>query len=259
MRGSRAVIHLAARAHVIHETCVDPLAEFRRANVDHAVFIAKMAARAKVGRFVFVSSIGVLGNSSGTKAFRESDTPSPIEPYAISKWEAEQELGAWSVGSGLPIVIVRPPLVYGPCVKGNFLRLLRLVAGRLPLPFGDVNNRRSYVGVANLCDFLLTSATHPAADGKTFHVADDEDVSTAELLRIMAKAMRKSRRVLRCPAWVLQAGAVLLRRQAEMERLTTNLRVDSTLSRSTLGWQPKNRLPAGIAEMVHWFRLAHNR
>jgi UDP-N-acetyl-alpha-D-quinovosamine dehydrogenase len=189
--GSDVVIHLAARAHVIRENHDDPLREFRRVNLDGTLATAKMAAKAGVSRFVFVSSIGVLGNSSGSRAFKESDQPAPQEPYAISKWEAERALREFAKDSSMQVVIVRPPLVYGPNVKGNFLRLLRLVWNGTPLPFGAIRNSRSFVGVQNLCDFLMCCALHPAAANRTFHVADGEDVSTVELLSMIAPWARR--------------------------------------------------------------------
>jgi nucleoside-diphosphate-sugar epimerase len=255
MKESQAVIHLAGRAHVTRELHADPLAEFRRANVNGTLSIAEMAARAGVMRFVFVSSIGVLGNSSGDRVFSELDAPSPKEPYAVSKWESEQGLRSIAENSRLQIAVVRPPLVYGPHVKGNFLRLLRLVRSGVPLPFGAIRNCRSYIGVHNLCDFLLSCAFHPSADGHTFNVADGEDVSTPELLEMIAFAMGRKPRIFRCPPSLLRAAAAAFGKGAEVERLTTNLRVDSGLAQATLKWRATKTLRDGIAEMVRWFML----
>jgi nucleoside-diphosphate-sugar epimerase len=257
MRDSQAVIHLAGRAHVTSERHDDPLGEFRRVNVDGTLAVAAMAARAGVARFVFVSSIGVLGNTSGARIFSEGDPPSPVEPYAVSKWEAEQGLRALYASTPLQTVIVRPPLAYGPRVKGNFLRLLRLVAGPMPLPFGAIENCRSYVGVGNLCGLLAACALHPSAAGHTFHAADEESVSTPELVRMICAAMGKPPRIFRCPPSCLRAAAVILGRRTEFDRLTANLRVDSGLARRTLGWQPSVTLRTGVAEMVRWFALSH--
>jgi UDP-glucose 4-epimerase len=255
MNESQAVIHLAGRAHVIRELHSDPLAEFRRANFNGTLSVAEMAARAGVMRFVFVSSIGVLGNSSGDRVFSEHDVPSPKEPYAVSKWETEQGLLSLAKNSPLQIAVVRPPLVYGPHVKGNFLRLLRLVGSGVPLPFGAIRNCRSYIGVHNLCDFLLSCTFHPSADGRTFNVADGEDISTPELLEMIAAAMGKKPRIFRCPPSLLRAAAVALGKRAEVERLTTNLRVDTSLVQATLKWRSTKTLREGIAEMVRWFML----
>ncbi len=253
MRDATAVVHLAARAHVIVERQRDPLGEFRKVNLTGAVVTCEAAMRAGVPRFVCVSSIGVLGTASGDRIFTESDPPSPTEPYAISKWEAEQALHAMEVTSpSTEIVVVRPPLVYGPGVKGNFLRLLRLIHSGLPLPLGKVKNQRSYVGLHNLCEFLMVCALHPHAKG-LFLVSDGEDVSTPDLLNIIAEAMGKRSRVFDFPRLPLYALATALGRGAELERLTGNLRVDSSLARSKLGWNPSMNLHAGIVQMVDWF------
>ncbi len=255
MQNADAVVHLAGRAHVTNEVHGDPLGEFRRVNLDGTLCMAQMAARARVRRFVFVSSIGVLGNSSGSRVMLETDAPAPKEPYAVSKWEAEQTLHSFAKNSAVQLVIVRPPLVYGPYVKGNFLRLLRLIASGIPLPFDSIDNCRSYVGVENLCDLLITCAFHPSANGHTFHVSDGEDVSTPELLRIMAAAMGKRPRILPCPLPLLRAAASAFGKRGELERLIANLRVDSSFAKASLGWQPTKELRAGIGEMVHWFTL----
>jgi nucleoside-diphosphate-sugar epimerase len=253
IREARAVIHLAARAHVTREAHDDPLGEFRKVNLHGALAVAELAARARVARFVFVSSIGVLGNASGGRIFSESDAPSPAEPYAVSKWEAEQSLRVLAKSSALQIVVVRPPLTYGPHVKGNFLRLLRLVKSGVPLPFGGVRNSRSYIGVHNLCEFLILCAFHPSANGRTFNVSDGEDLSTPELLQLMAAAMGKKARLFRCPVPLLRAAATVLRKRTELDRLTANLRVDSSLAREALGWRPALDLRTGIAQMVRSF------
>jgi nucleoside-diphosphate-sugar epimerase len=253
MHDAAAVIHLAARAHVIVERQRDPLSEFRKVNLAGAVITCEAAMRAGVPRFVCVSSIGVLGTSSGDRVLTESDPPSPVEPYAISKWEAEQALHAMEVRSpSTEIVVVRPPLVYGPGVKGNFLRLLRLVHSGLPLPLGKVKNQRSYVGLHNLCEFLTLCALHPHAKG-LFLVSDGEDLSTPDLLNLIAEAMGKRSRVFSFPRLPLYALATLLGKGAELERLTGSLRVDSSLARSRLGWSPSKTLRAGIVQMVDWY------
>jgi nucleoside-diphosphate-sugar epimerase len=250
IQGARAVIHLAGRAHVLREINRDPLAEFRRTNVDGTLAVAEAAARAGVERFVFMSSIGVLGNTSGTARFSESNQPSPQGPYAISKLEAERALQSLAQRTGLQVVLVRPPLVYGANVKGNFLRLLRLVQSGSPLPFGSIDNLRSYVGVHNLCEFLLLCVMHPSAAGRIFHVADGEDVSTPELLEILATSMGRKPRILRCPPALLRAAATMVGRLGELERLITNLLVDSTLARTDLGWRPSKPMRDEIGEMT---------
>jgi nucleoside-diphosphate-sugar epimerase len=254
MRESQAVIHLAGRAHVTREVHDDPLAEFRKTNVNGTISVAQMAARAGVTRFVFVSSIGVLGNNSGHRILSETDAPSPIEPYAISKWETEERLRSLAKYSEMQITVVRPPLVYGPNVKGNFLRLLRLVRSGVPLPFAGVLNCRSYIGVHNLCDFL-SHTLHPSADGHTFNVADGEDVSTPELLKMIAAAMGRKPRLFRCPPSLLHVAAVAFGYRAEAERLTSTLRVETRHAQDTLKWRPPRSLRDGITEMVRWFVL----
>jgi nucleoside-diphosphate-sugar epimerase len=253
MRDAAAVIHLAARAHVIVERQRDPLGEFRKVNLAGAVVTCEAAMRAGVPRFVCVSSIGVLGTDSGDRVFTEADPPSPAEPYAISKWEAEQALHALEIRwPSTKVVVVRPPLVYGPGVKGNFLRLLRLVHSGLPLPLGNVKNQRSYVGLHNLCEFLTLCAFHPHAKG-LFLVSDHEDLSTPDLLDLIAEAMGKRSRVFAFPRLALFALATAFGKGAELERLTGNLRVDSSLARSRLGWSPSKSLRTGIVQMVDWY------
>ena len=245
-----AVIHLAGRAHVIRDESADPLAEFRRINVDGTAWIAKAAIQACVPRFVFVSSIGVLGFSSGDRCFTEATTPAPAEPYAMSKLEAETVLRGLERTRGLEIVVVRPPLVYGPFVKGNFSRLLRLVDSGIPLPFGSVRNQRSFIGVTNLSHLLMTCATEQRAAGGLFLASDGQDISTADLLRLLASAMHRRSRVFACPVSVLRLLTRAVGQHAEFARLTATLRVDSSRARSMLGWSPPKDLAAGVREMV---------
>jgi nucleoside-diphosphate-sugar epimerase len=257
IRDSQAIVHLAARAHVMRESHPDPLAEFRRVNVDGTLAAARLAALAGAQRFIFVSSIGVLGNSNPAGPFTERDPPSPEGPYATSKYEAEVQLAEFAAQSGLEVVIVRPPLVYGPGVKGNFLRLLRLVSSGVPLPFGALHNLRSYVGLDNVCGLLMTCAFHPAAGGGVFHVADGEDVSTANLVRMIADAMRRRPVMIPVPVALLHAAAALLGKQSELRRLSANLQVDAALAGTILGWRPTQDLRTGVASMVEDFEGAH--
>jgi len=253
LRGANAVIHLAARAHVMVENHLDPLNEYRKSNVEGSLVLAEAAVRMHVPRFVFVSSIGVLGNRSGGAVFTEQDTAAPVEPYAVSKWEAECALRALETKSSLEVVIVRPPLVYGPRVKGNFLRLLRLVSSGMPLPLGSIENRRSYIGVDNLAAFLIACAFHPAAAGRLFLIADGEDVSTPELLRLMAASMHKPSRVFPFPMPLLSAVAAAVGRRADLYRLAGSLRVDAASARTVLDWRPVTSLQVGVGEMARWF------
>jgi nucleoside-diphosphate-sugar epimerase len=192
LAGKTVVIHTAARAHLICDRAADPLVEFRRVNVAGTLRLAKQAAEMGVRRFVFVSSIGVNGVQSGPdKAFSEADQPEPHNAYALSKWEAEQGLLRIAVETGMEVVIIRSPLVYGFGAPGNFGSLMRAVLRGWPLPLGALHNQRSFVALDNLVDLIVTCITHPQAANQTFHVSDDDDISTAELLRRMGKALGK--------------------------------------------------------------------
>jgi nucleoside-diphosphate-sugar epimerase len=251
--GSSAVIHLAGRAHVLREVAARPLEEFRKVNVAGTLCIAQAAASAGVRRFVFASSIGVLGSESADEPFREDTAPRPTEPYAISKYEAELALRSLEGHTGLEVAILRPPLIYGPHVKGNFLRLLRLVAAGIPLPLGFVNNRRSFVGVTNVSDLLRLCAVRPLGAQRLFVASDGQDVSTPELLAMLAARMRRPNRVFGFPVAPLRLLATMAGRGAEYRRLAGDLAVDSALARSVLGWRPPKSLDVGMAEMVNWF------
>lgn len=250
LRGCDAVIHLANRAHVTNESHANPLQEFRRVNALGTLRLAELAEREGVRRFVFVSSIGVNGVWTSGAPFTEEDPPNPTEPYSLSKLEAEDGLWALATRSRLEVVIVRPPLVYGPNVKGNFRRLLRLVEKGVPLPLGSVRNSRSFVGVDNLAELLRICAEHRAAPGRLFLAADGHDVSTAELLDIMAGAMHRRSRVFRFPYRGLRVLAALAGRQKELERLTGSLQVDASRAAGLLGWRATKSFVDGIAEMV---------
>lgn len=253
LTGIDVVVHLAARAHVLNETAVDPLEEFRRSNVIPTQRLLRAAATSGVKRLVFVSSIGVHGTSSGDTVFSEDQPVHPIEPYAISKLEAENSVIELARDSGLEYVIVRPPLIYGPRVKGNFLRLLKLVASGMPLPFGAIENKRSYLGVQNFCDVLEVCLSHPGASGKVLIAADDEDVSTPALISEIATAMGRSSRLVPIPLGLLRLLGMISGRRAEIERLTSSLRVDSGFTRSVIGWTPSVSLRRGVELMVDWY------
>jgi nucleoside-diphosphate-sugar epimerase len=253
LTGAAAIVHLAARAHVLRETAVRPLDEFRRVNVEGTLCVARAAVAAGVRRFVFVSSIGVLGNETTSEAFSETTVPRPVEPYAVSKYEAEQGLEALAQQTGLEVVIVRPPLIYGPHVKGNFLRLLKLAAAGIPLPLGSIHNRRSFIGVSNVSEVLLACAVRSLGTHRLFVVSDGRDISTPELLSMLSARMRRPNRVFRFPTAPLRLLASAAGRGAEYRRLASDLRVDSRLVRSVLEWQPAKSLEDGMAEMVDSF------
>lgn len=246
LQGVDVVIHAAARAHIMRDEVADPLAEYRKVNVEGTLSLARQAAAAGVKRFVFVSSIGVNGNLN-TKPFTADDEPRPAELYAQSKWEAEQ--GLWEIAkeTGLEIVMIRPPLVYGPNAPGNFGSLVRWISKGVPLPLGAVHNKRSLVALDNLVDLIVTCLAHPAAANQVFLAGDGEDLSTSDLLRGVAQAMGKPARLLPIPAGLLQLGATMLGKKAMAQRLLGSLQVDISKNRELLGWQPPLTVAQGLA------------
>lgn len=255
LAGIDCVVHCAARAHIMRETVADPLAEFRRINVVATRRLAQQAVVNGVRRLVFVSSIGVHGTHTNNRApFRHDDQPAPIEPYAISKLEAERELTNVANKTGLEIVIVRPPLVYGPGVGANFLRLMRLVDRGWPLPFGAIQGLRSLVALDNLVDLLVRCTKTPAASGEVFLVSDGQDISLPDLIRMLARHLGRAARLLPLPRTALLAVAGLLGEGATIERLTSELRVDMGHTCRTLAWQPPISTEAGIAATARWYR-----
>ncbi|MDP1871630.1 MAG: SDR family oxidoreductase [Gallionella sp.] len=237
--GVDVVIHLAARVHVMTDKASNSLAEFRRVNVAGTENLARQAARAGVKRLVYVSSIKVNGEATeGVRKFSELDAPVPQDPYGVSKYEAEQALHRVAAETGLEVVIVRPPLVYGAGVKGNFAQMLKVLALGIPLPLASVGNRRSLIYVGNLVDALILCATHPAAAGQTYLVSDGDDVSTPELLRELGDAMGHPARLLPCPQALLKLAGRLTGKADQVERLLGSLRVDSDKIRRELGWTP---------------------
>jgi nucleoside-diphosphate-sugar epimerase len=245
------VVHLAARVHVMHDQSADPMAEFRQVNVQGTLHLARQAAAAGVRRFVFVSSVKVNGESTCPgRAFLESDPPNPQDAYGTSKHEAEQGLRQLALETGLEVVIIRPPLVYGPGVKANFAALMRVVQKGWPLPLGAVNNRRSLVALDNLTDFIMTVITHPAAANQTFLISDGQDLSTAELIRAMADAAHTRARLMSVPLWVLAWGGRLTGKTQAVGRLCENLQVDSSKARDLLGWVPVVSVQEGLRRVI---------
>jgi nucleoside-diphosphate-sugar epimerase len=242
--GVETVIHTAARVHLMRETATDALAAFRSVNVAGTLHLAREAAAAGVRRFIFLSSIGVNGNGQA-HPYRETDTPAPQTPYAQSKLEAEQGLLRLSMETGMEVVVIRPPLVYGPDAPGNFGRLVKLVQYGLPLPLGRVKNQRSLVSRDNLVSFIMTCLWHPQAANQIFLISDGEDLSTPELIRQMATAMQKSDRLWPMPISWLRLGAVCTRRQNQFQQLAGDLQVDISKARS-LGWKPPLSVGEGI-------------
>jgi nucleoside-diphosphate-sugar epimerase len=249
------VIHLAARVHVMQDTSADPLAEFRKVNVQGTENLARQAARAGVRRLVYVSSIKVNGEgTSGSQGYSECDMPAPQDAYGISKWEAEQALHRVAQETGLEVVVVRPPLVYGPGVKGNFISLLAAVGKGIPLPLSGADNARSLVYVGNLADALIACATHPAAAGQTYLVSDGTAVSTATLVEKIAGALDRRSRSFYFPPVLMRAAAALLGRSAQIDRLFGSLRVDDEKIRRELGWVPPYTLEQGLRATAEWYR-----
>jgi nucleoside-diphosphate-sugar epimerase len=241
------VIHLAARVHVMNDTEADPLNAFRAVNVDGTLNLARQAAVAGVKRFVFISSVKVNGESTPPRrAFTEADAPNPQDAYGQSKHEAEQGLRQLSTDTGMEVVIIRPPLVYGLGVKGNFADLMRVVQRGWPLPLGAVHNLRSLVALSNLVDFIVTCIPHPKASNQTFLVSDGQDLSTTELVRGMAQAAGVPIRLLPVPVWALRAGASLVGKEETVRRLCGNLQVDMSKARSLLGWVPPVSVEEGL-------------
>ena len=253
--GLTVVIHLAARVHVMDETAADPLAAFRLVNTAGTERLAREAARAGVARLVYVSTVKVNGEATDGRApFRGGDAPAPEDPYGVSKWEAEQALAAVAAETGLEVTVLRPPLVHGAGVGGNLLRLLKLVERGLPLPLASVNNRRSLIAVRNLADVLALAASHPAAAGRTYTVADAEAVSTAELIRILARGLGRPARLLPAPIGLLRGAARALGKGAAVERLAGSLEVDASQVMRELAWSPPVSAEEGLLEMAAWYR-----
>ena len=253
------VIHLAARTHVLDDRSADPLAEYRKVNVQITNALARQAAANGVRRLVFLSSIKVNGESTATAPFCESSLPAPEDAYGISKLEAEQALEQIAKTTGLETVILRPPLVYGPQVKGNFLRMLGAVSRGLPLPLASVNNRRSLIYIGNLVDAIMTCIDAPAAAGKTYLLSDGEDIATPVLIGKLAAAMGKSARLLPCPPALLMLGATMLGKRAADARLLGSLRVDSSRIRRELSWQPRYTLDQGLNATAQWYHQTHSQ
>ena len=249
LNGCDVVIHLAARVHVMNDIAQDALALYRLANTEATLNLARQAAEVGVKRFIFISTIKVNGEGRD-EPYQETDVPRPEDAYAISKWEAEQGLLRIAADTGLEVVILRPPLVYGPGVKANFLRLMQTVQSGWPLPLGAIRNRRSFLYLGNFVDAIRLCVEHPAAAGRTFLLDDGEPVSTPDLIRALARAMGRPARLLAVPVSVLELAGALFGKRAAVARLAGSLYVDSSLIRSRLGWTPPYSMEAGLAATV---------
>jgi nucleoside-diphosphate-sugar epimerase len=248
--GVAVVAHCAARAHVLREVSSDPLAEFRRVNVQGTLNLARQAIRAGVRRFIFISSIGVNGSETHLEPFTADDVAAPSSPYAQSKYEAESGLRLLSKEAGLELVVIRPPLVYGPGAKGNFEIMIRWIERGIPLPLGAIHNKRSLVALDNLVDLVLLCLQHPAASNQTFLVSDGEDLSTTELLRRLGQALRKPVRLVPVPSMLLKAAAFIAGKSDIAQKLIGSLQVDSSHTRKLLNWSPPVSVSEGLSRVA---------
>lgn len=239
MAGIDSVIHCAARVHVMDDTSTDPLQEFRRVNVQGTLDLARRAADAGVTRFIFISSVKVNGESTEPgHPFAADDTPAPVDPYGISKFEAEQALIALADETKMAVVIIRPVLIYGPGVKANFLSMMKWLHRRVPLPLGAIHNRRSLLSIENLVDLITVCMRHPKAVNQVFLASDDEDLSSPELLRRTAAALRVKAILLPVPESLIRFSAKLLRLPHVAARLCGSLQVDIGKTKTLLEWTP---------------------
>ncbi|MFI8608334.1 UDP-glucose 4-epimerase family protein [Pseudomonas sp. NPDC077649] len=252
--GIEVVIHSAARVHVMHDTSSDPLAEFRKVNVEGTLNLARQAAVSGVLRFIFISSIKVNGEGTALgKPYTADDTPMPVDPYGISKLEAEQGLQALSQETGMEVVIIRPVLVYGPGVKANFRSMMNWLKKGVPLPLGAIHNKRSMVALDNLVDLIVTCIDHPKAANQVFLVSDGEDLSTTELLRRTGQSLGRPARLLPIPTFMLATAARLLGKPGIAQRLCGSLQVDIGKTRALLGWQPPVTVDEALAKTARHF------
>jgi nucleoside-diphosphate-sugar epimerase len=249
-----ALVHLAARVHMMQDDSADPLAAYRAANVEGALNAARAALAAGARRIVFVSSVKALGEREPGRPWREDDVPAPVDPYGISKYEAEQALFALGREHGIDVAVVRPPLVYGPGVRANFRGLMRAVDRGVPLPLGSVDARRSMVYVGNLADAIRTLATRSEPVGGVYHVTDGDDLSGAGMVEAIATALGRPARLVPVPVAWLRGLGKLTGKVAQVERLTSPLRIDSSRLRRELGWAPPWSVAQGLAETARAYQ-----
>jgi len=259
LNGVSIVIHTAARVHVMNDNVADPLVEFRNVNVEGTLNLAKQAVSAGVKRFIFLSSIKVNGEATGIgKPFTADDSPSPIDPYGISKAETEKALMEISAKSGMEVVIIRPVLVYGPDVKANFLSMMRWLSRGFPLPLGAINNKRSLVSIDNLIDLIIVCIDHPAAANQVFLVSDGEDLSTTNLLQRLGNALEKPARLISIPSGLINVVASLLGKRKVAQRLLGSLQVDITKTRELLNWSPPVSVDVALKQTAKVFLQKDN-
>ena len=258
LEGIDVVIHLAARVHVMKDMATNALSEFRRVNVEGTLNLARQAVEAGVQRFIFISSIKVNGEGSILgQPYSPEDQPAPVDPYGISKREAEDVLRQLASESGMEVVIIRPPLVYGPGVKANFQSMMRWLDKGIPLPLGAIHNKRSFVALENLIDLIATCIHHPAAANQTFLAGDGEDLSTTELLQRMAAALGKKAWLIPVPSFILEWGARLVGKQAITQKLCGSLQVDISKARDLLDWKPPVSVDEALRKTAQYYMKFH--
>lgn len=245
------VVHTAARVHVMKDASVNPVAVYRKVNVDGTLNLAMQAAAAGVRRFIFLSSVKVHGESTlEGEAFSVGREPIPIDPYGVSKLEAEFGLRTIAAQTGMEVVVIRPPLVYGPGVRGNFDALMKAVARGIPLPLGAIENQRSLVALDNLVDLIVTCISHSKAGNQTFMVSDGEDLSTPDLILRMAGAMKKTAYLIPVPVGILSVAAKIFGKSDALQRLCSNLQVNISETVDLLGWHPPISVDEGLRRAV---------
>lgn len=249
-----SVVQLAARVHMMNDSCPDPLAAYRAVNVEGTMRLAQAAHGAGARRFVFVSSVKAVAERSYGRPISERDVPAPPDPYGVSKLEAERALLAFGRETGMEIVVVRPPVVYGPGVRANFFNLMRAIDKGIPLPIGAIVAQRSIVYVDNLADAIVRCVDAPAAAGQVFHVADERDVAVKDLARMLAEQLNAPRRLLPVPPALLHLAGRLTGRTAVVDRLVGELRLDCSLIREAIGWRPPYTTEQGLRETAAWYR-----
>lgn len=254
LEGIKVVVHLAARVHVERDIVADSIAAFRLENVDATLSLARQAVKSGVRRFIFLSSVKVNGEETPLgRPFTEGDHPAPQDAYAISKWEAEEGLRKLAAETGMEVVVIRPPLVYGAGVKANFYTMMRWLHCGIPLPLGAIRNQRSFVSLDNLSDLIMVSLRHPAAANQTFLVSDGEDFSTPELLQRVAGKLGISVWLMPIPVWMLKVGAFFVGKQATVQRLSGSLQVDITKACSLMEWSPPQNVDEALLKVARDF------
>jgi len=248
------LVHLAARVHVMHEVAANPLQLFLDINLHATVHLAKAAAAAGVERFVYVSSAKVNGEFTQNQPFSEQDAANPQDAYAVSKWAAEKALLEIEKETGMQVVILRPPLIYGPNVKANFASLIKLVDKGVPLPLASINNKRSLIYLGNFVDAIITCVQHPKAAGNTYLVSDGEDISTPQLIKKIAHSLKRPNRLFNFPLPIMNLTAKLTGKSSTLQRITQSLAIDSSKIHQELNWHPTFTIEQGLKETADWYR-----